>query len=61
MNKYLNERRVRKGVELETARRECVDRERWRLFCHGHPLGDTPGGSEACELLIGSLQTWRDR
>ncbi len=24
---------------LEQARRECWDRERWRLFCCGQPLG----------------------
>ncbi len=29
------ERRVR---GLEHARRECKDRNKWRLFCHGHPL-----------------------
>ncbi len=23
---------------LEQARRECQDRERWKLFCRGHPL-----------------------
>ncbi len=40
-----------RGV-LEEARRECRDRERWTLFCHSHLLGDTPGGSEASELLI---------
>ena len=26
-------------VQLDQARRECLDRERWRLFCRGHPLG----------------------
>ena len=26
------------GIEL--ARKECVDRERWRLFYHGHPLAE---------------------
>ena len=24
------------GIEL--AKRECMDKEWWRLFCHGHPL-----------------------
>ncbi len=24
---------------LEWARRECMDRERWRSICRGHPLG----------------------
>ncbi len=27
---------------LEHARRECQDRERWKLFCHGHPLVGAP-------------------
>ncbi len=27
------------GWVLEQARRECWDRERWRLYSHGHPLG----------------------
>ncbi len=27
------------GGGLEQARRECLDREWWRLFCCGHPLG----------------------
>ncbi len=27
-----------RGV-LEPVRRECWDRERWRLLCRGHPLG----------------------
>ncbi len=25
---------------LEQARRECWDRDRWRLLCCGHPLGE---------------------
>ncbi len=27
---------------LEQTKRECLDRERWRLFCRGHPLLDIP-------------------
>ncbi len=27
------------GGGLEHARRESSDRERWRLFCCGHPFG----------------------
>ncbi len=27
---------------LEQARRECQDREKWKLFCHGHPLVGAP-------------------
>ena len=39
VKEYLNERGVRGVRGLEQARRECMDRERWRLFCRGHPLG----------------------
>ncbi len=34
---YVSERGVR-GNELEWARRECMDSERWRFICCGHPL-----------------------
>ncbi len=34
---YISERGVR-GNELKWAKRKCMDRERWRLFCYGHPL-----------------------
>ncbi len=34
----VSERGVRGNV-LEWARRECMDRDRWRSVCHGHPLG----------------------
>ncbi len=27
---------------FEQARRECPDRKRWKLFCHGHPLVGAP-------------------
>ncbi len=38
---------VREGGEgslrnLGQAGRECQDRERWKLFCHGHPLVGAP-------------------
>ncbi len=39
VKEYLNKRGVGGGVGLERARMECIDRERWRSFCHGHPLG----------------------
>ncbi len=38
VQEYVNERGVR-GNALDWARRECMDRERWRSICHGHPLG----------------------
>ncbi len=34
---YVSERGVRRN-ELERARRECMDRERWRSVYRGHPL-----------------------
>ncbi len=37
MREYVSERGVR-GNGLEWARRECMDRERWRSVCCGHPL-----------------------
>ncbi len=51
VKEYVSEREVR-GNELEWARRECMDRERWRFICHGHPFGDASRGSEVSELLI---------
>ncbi len=38
VKEYVSERVVRGNV-LEWARRECMDRERWRSVCRGHPLG----------------------
>ncbi len=34
----MNERGVR-GNALDWARRECMDRQRWKSVCRGHPLG----------------------
>ncbi len=33
------ERGAARGGRLEQARRECLERKRWKLFCHDHPLG----------------------
>ncbi len=38
VKKNVSEKGVR-GNGLEWARRECIDRERWRSVCCGHPLG----------------------
>ncbi len=38
VREYENERGVR-GNALDWARRECMDRERWRSICCGYPLG----------------------
>ncbi len=37
VKEYVSERGVR-GNGLEWARRECMDRERWRSICCGHPI-----------------------
>ncbi len=50
VKEYTSERGVR-GNGLEQTRRECMDRERWRSFCCGHPLGGASGGSKVSELL----------
>ncbi len=38
VKEYVSEKGVR-GNRLEWARRECMNRERWRTVCCGHPLG----------------------
>ncbi len=38
LKEYVSERRVN-GNGLEWERRECMDRERWRSICCGHPPG----------------------
>ncbi len=35
---------------LEQARRECQDRETWKLFCCGHPLVGAPRSRRRNEL-----------
>ncbi len=40
----MSERVANGGGGLEQAKRECLDRERWRLFCYGHHFGDVSGG-----------------
>ncbi len=35
---YVSERGEGSLRNLEQARRGCQDRERWKLFCRGHPL-----------------------
>ncbi len=37
VKEHMSERGVR-GKGLEWARRECMNRERWRAICCGHPL-----------------------
>ncbi len=42
VQEYVRERGEGSLRNLEQARRECQDRERWRLFCCGHPLVGAP-------------------
>lgn len=42
VQEYVRERGERSLRNLEQSRRECQDRERWKLFCHGHPLVGAP-------------------
>lgn len=39
--KHMSETGTGRGEGPEQTKVECLKRERWRLFCHGHP----PGGS----------------
>ncbi len=39
---YVRERGEGSLRNLEQARRECHNRERWKLFCCGHPLVGAP-------------------
>ncbi len=38
IKEYMYGRGVTRRGGLDQARRECLDREKRRLFCHGHPL-----------------------
>ncbi len=42
VQEYVRERGERSLGNSEQARRECLDRERWKLFCRGHPLVGAP-------------------
>ncbi len=42
VQEYVREKGEGSLRNFEQARRECQDRERWKLFCHGHPLVGAP-------------------
>ncbi len=50
VKEYVSERGVR-GNRLEWARRECMDRERWRSVCYSH----LPGGRFWRKQGIGAI------
>ncbi len=47
---YVRERGEGSLRRLEQAREECEDRERWKLFCLGHPLVGAPRSRRRNEL-----------
>ncbi len=52
VQKYVRERAEGSLTNLEqAARRECQDRERWKLFCRGHPLVEPPTNRWQNELI----------
>lgn len=40
-NRVEEYRRERRRGGLDQERRECWNRENWRIFCHGHPLEES--------------------
>ncbi len=55
----MSESGATRGGVLEQARRDCLDRERWRLFCRGHRLGNVPGGIFPNCILV-RVVAWDD-
>ncbi len=39
VKEYMCERGAARRGGLDQAKRECLERERWRFFCCGHPFG----------------------
>ncbi len=42
VQEYVRERSEGSSRNFEQARGECQDREKWKLFCCGHPLVGAP-------------------
>ncbi len=38
VQEYVRERGEGSLINLEQAKGECLDSERWKVFCRGHPL-----------------------
>ncbi len=45
VKEYIRERGATRGGGLDQAKRECMDRKRWRLFCLWPPWGTFPEGA----------------
>ncbi len=39
VKEYISDKGMHREGGLEQAKRECLEKERWRLFCHGYPFG----------------------
>ncbi len=50
VQEYVRKRGKGSLRNLEQARGECQDRERWKLFCRGHPLVGAPRSRRQNEL-----------
>ncbi len=50
VQEYVRERGEGSLRNLEQARGECQDRERWKIFCLGHPLVGAPRSRHRNEL-----------
>ncbi len=50
VEEYVRERGEGSLRKLDQARGECQDRERWKLFCHRHPLVGAPRTRRPNEL-----------
>ncbi len=62
VQEYVIERGEGSLRNSEQARRECQDRERWKLFCHGHALVGAPRSKRQnelnCYLCLYFLRSW---
>ncbi len=61
VKEYICERGATRRGGLDQARKECVDKERWRLFCHGHPRGRCLQRSKASELQVDRTEMEKGR
>ncbi len=66
IKEYLCKRDATRGGLLKQARRQCLDKERWSLFCHHHQLGKRfwrvivpPSSQVTCTYLgTGKAMRW---
>ncbi len=55
VQEYVRERGEGSLRNLEQAMGECQDRERWKLFCRGHPLVGVPRSRRQNEIELNLL------